>query len=104
MKKSKLFLLLWILLTTLGCKTIEYVDVPVNVYVEVDPEWEEPPVRAILGPKDEDMPMSTHLMNRIVYYSELVELWESWGIQAYESIDHPLPESLELVKTKPEEQ
>ena len=103
MKKLNLFLLLWMLLITLGCKTIEYVEVPVTVYVEIDPEWDDVPTRGILEPKDGDISMSTHLMNRIVYYSELVELWESWGIQAYESIDQPLPESLKLVKNKPRE-
>ena len=102
MKKLKLVCLLWMLIIILGCKTIEYVEVPVMVYVEVDPELDPPPVRNELLPREEGTSLSQHLMIRALYYQDLVKQWESWGIQVYEAVDLPLPLSLQSAKKQME--
>lgn len=99
MKILKLYFLLWMLTTILSCKsTPEYIEVPVDVFVTIDPEWDEPPAGEPLEPREDGISLSSHLLSRVSYYKTLVELWESWGIQAYEAVDLPLPESLILAK------
>lgn len=100
MKTLKLFCLLWMLVTTLSCKTIEYVDRPVTVDVELT----DPPIREELLPREDGESLSKLLLRRVEYYSDLVAQWENWGILVYEAIDEPLPESLELAKKQMEAQ
>jgi len=88
------------MIITLGCKTIEYVDRPVYIPVEVEIELEEPPVRTEMEPREEGVSISKHLLNSVAYYSDLVKVWESWGIHVYEAVDLPLPESLMSTKNK----
>jgi len=89
--KRILFLFL-ILIALSGCKTIEYVEVP----VVVKPNLEPPPQREILDPIQENEDLYQFMLRRINYFSELVNEWESWGISVYESVDVPVPEGLLL--------
>ena len=80
-----LFILLFILLG--GCLTT-------TEYVTVKPEYSFPPVREQL-----DEPETVEdLANMIVYYEEILSEWESWGISVYETLEIPLPESLQYLK------
>lgn len=96
--KKILFLFLIVLLS--GCVTVKYIEVPVPIEVELDES--QLPVREVLTPKEEDESMSQFLLRRVVYYSELVEIWESWGIYVYEVLDLPIPESLNSIVIKNE--
>lgn len=98
MKNLKLCLIVLMLLTIASCKTIEYIEVP----IEIKPEVEDPPEREELLPRDKDVELSNHLFNRMTYYSELVEEWESWAVGVYESLDLELPESLQSIKNETE--
>jgi len=33
-----------------------------------------------------------------IYYEQIVSEWESWGISVYETLEIPLPDSLQLIK------
>lgn len=95
MKKVILFLFLITILS--GCKTIEYIEVPVPIEVEIK---EISPERTELTQREDNETVTHFLLSRIAYYSDLVKEWESWGIYIYETLDKPLPDSLQLVKNK----
>jgi len=90
--KKILFLFLIIMISS--CCTPKYIEVP----VEIKPEFEPVPEREILEQRGPDEELVKFLTKRINYFSELVKLWESWGISVYESVDLPLPESLQLLE------
>lgn len=79
----------WVILyagITIGCITTEY--------VTVKPDYSLPPVREQLE-KPETV---NDLAEIIVYYEEILSKWESWGISVYETLEIPLPDSLQLIK------
>ena len=63
-------------------------------YVTVKPDFDIPPVRI-----DPGIPETVQdLGGIIVYYEELLSNWESWGISVYDTLDIPLPNSLQWIK------
>lgn len=80
----KKIIILLIVLILAGCVTTEY--------VSVKPEYSLPPVREQL----EEPKTVEDLALIIVYYEELLSEWESWGISVYETLELPLPNSLQL--------
>lgn len=96
--KKILFLFLAIILS--GCCTTKYIEVPVPIKVELDEN--QLPLREELLPKDPEDTLEQHLLKRVSYYSSLVKEWESWGIYVYETLDIPLPDSLQSVKISEE--
>ena len=96
MKKILILLLMAIIISS--CCTTEYVEVP----VEIKPEFEPVPERELLKGRQDDESVSQFLLGRVNYFKSLVELWESWGVSVYESVDEPLPESLLWLKNSEE--
>lgn len=92
MKKILFLFLLAIIISS--CSSIEYIEVP----IEIKPEFEPVPEREILTDREPDESLLRFLARRVAYYSDLVKLWESWGISAHESVDLPVPESLQSVQ------
>ena len=63
-------------------------------YVTVKPDYADPPVRI-----DPGTPQTIQEIGLIlVYYEELLSDWESWGISVYETLEIPLPDSLQYIK------
>ncbi len=63
-------------------------------YVTVKPDFDVPPVRI-----DQDVPETVQdLGDIIVYYEEILSEWESWGISVYDTLEIPLPDSLQWIK------
>jgi len=94
MKRFLILPCLLIAITLSGCCSTKYIDVP----IEIKPEFESVPERELLKSKAESESIAQFLLGRIEYYSNLSELWESWAISVYESIDVILPESLQRIK------
>lgn len=91
---KKVFILL-IAITLSGCCTTKYVEVPMKI--ELDNT--KLPQRQELPAKNPDQTTDQVLLNRVVYYNTLVKEWESWAIYIYQTLDLPVPESLQYLLT-----
>ncbi len=81
-----------------GCRTIEYVEIPVIIEYDL----ENPPEREIIPPIKEGQTLNQYLLEIVHRYDILVDSWGSWGILVYETLDIPLPESLKYLKQEME--
>ncbi len=80
-----------LLSTTAACKTTEYIEVPVEYSQE---DFAAIPVRIT-----QEQPKTVKdLGNMIIYYEDMVQEWESFGISVYETLEIPLPENLKAIK------
>ncbi len=95
----KKILILFLILLVSGCATIKYVEVPIPIEVDLN---EEPPTREIAPKKEDSESVAKFLLRRVQYYSDLVKEWESWGIYIYDTLDKPVPESLQSLKNSQE--
>ena len=63
-------------------------------YITVKPELSIPPIRI-----EPEIPETVQDLGEIIlYYEEILSEWESWGISVYETLEIPLPNSLQWIK------
>jgi hypothetical protein len=83
--------------TIVGCRTTEYIEIPV--------QYEQEDFNSVPEKIEQEKPESVKdLGDMIIYYEDLLQEWESWGISIYETLEIKLPDSLQSIKTYLERQ
>lgn len=79
----------WLILIIGSCRTVD------SSYLKYEAEDFSAVPQRVEQKKPETI---KDLADMIIYYEELVSEWESFGISVYETLEIPLPESLQSIK------